>query len=88
MSATHDATFYVQVEPDFYGGGNRNLRGLRAVAMTKTRPRRPRPGAVLVKLTLRVPDAVFLPLRPEAVVVVPESMAVVGPIEALVGDPR
>lgn len=88
--STHDATFYAQVEPEWhgsYGGNDPALRGIKVVTVTQQRPRHPRGGTVTVKLTIRVPDAAFLPLRPEAVVVVPESMTEVNPIEVEAVEP-
>jgi hypothetical protein len=90
-SPTHvDATFYAQVEP-IWGwartAADRPLTGAKAVHITQKRPERQRGGTVLVKLTIRVPRAAFLPLRPEAVVVVPEDMTLTQPIEVLAGDP-
>lgn len=85
MSGTHDATFYVQIEPEWSRypseNGDRVIRALKAVGITQRWPSRPRGGTVTAKLTIRIPDAAFLPLRPEAIVVVPEDMVVVNPIE-------
>lgn len=86
-----DATFYAQVEPDWSGyttgAGDRVLRGAKAVAITQKRPSRPKSGSVLVKLTVRIPAAAFLPLRPEAIVVIPEGMTVTTPVEVVAEDP-
>ncbi len=85
-----DATFYAQVEPEWgyaYGGGEPPLRGAKVLRVTQKRPTRQASGTVLVKLTLRIPEGAFRPLRPEAVVVIPESMAVAQPIEVEAGDP-
>lgn len=91
VPGSHDTTFYVQIDPTFYSyinsEGERSLSHIRAVAITQKRPSRPRAGTVMVKLTIRVPDAAFLPLRPEAIVVVPENMTMVNPIEVLANDP-
>lgn len=85
-----DATFYVQVEPKWgysYAGMEPPLVGAKAVRMSQKKPGRPAPGTVMVKMTLRIPDAAFLPLRPEAVVVVPEDMVVTNPLEVSAEDP-
>jgi hypothetical protein len=93
MSANHkDATFYAQVEPEWSSwtnyDGEKQLRGAKVVRVTQEKPKRPLPGVVLVKLTIRVPSAAFLPLRPEAVVVIPEEMTAASlPIEVEAGDP-
>jgi hypothetical protein len=88
-----DATFFAQVEPE-WGAYDRTLdqrmpRAAKVVALTQKRPDRPRPNTVIVKLTVRVPKAAFLPLRPEAVVVIPEDMVVANePVEVTAEDPR
>jgi hypothetical protein len=87
-----DATFYAQVEPEWGyrapGDEERSLRRVRVVRVTQQRPTQPKPGTVLVKLTLRVPAAAFYPLRPEAVVVVPESLTEATPVEVVAEDPH
>ncbi|WP_346007421.1 hypothetical protein [Janibacter terrae] len=91
MTNTHDATFYVQIEPEFrtpYGGVDPQVRSIKAVRITQQKPESPKPGTVTTKLTVRVPDAAFLPLRPEAVIVVPDDMVAANdPIEVEAGDP-
>lgn len=93
MSEYVDATFYVQVEPEWiFGGRSRDtanaVRGAKAVALTQNKPGRQKPGTVLTKLTVRVPKAAFVPLRPEAIVVIPEDMlASSEPLEVEAGDP-
>lgn len=86
-----DATFFAQVEPEFSRYGNRDgLRDVvraKVIALTQKRPDKPRGGTVLVKLTLRVPKAAFLPLRPEAIVVIPEDMTVTTPVEVIAEEP-
>jgi hypothetical protein len=84
---TLDATFYVQIEPEFVGRENPWVRAIKAVGLTQKRPQRQRPGTVMVKLTVRVPTAAFMPLRPEAIVVVPEDMTVTEPLVVEAGDP-
>ena len=71
MSGKHvDATFYAQVEPEWStyitSNGERALRGAKVVTITQKKPTRPKGGTVLVKLTIRVPESAFMPLRPEA----------------------
>ncbi len=86
-----DATFYAQVEPDWsryvYGDGEKLLEGAKVVQITQKRPTRPRGGTVLLKLTVRVPAGAFLPLRPEAVVTIPDGMTVTTPVEVVAEDP-
>lgn len=87
-----DATFYAQVEPEWgYKPSYETeapLRAAKVVNVTQKRPSRPKPGTVLVKLTLRVPAAAFYPLRPEAIVVVPESLTEATPLEVVAEDPH
>lgn len=91
MSTHHDATFFIQIEPEWSGypgpDGSRRLLAIKAAGITQKRPTRPRSGVVVAKLTIRIPDAAFLPLRPEAVVVVPEDMVITSPVEVVAEDP-
>lgn len=88
MTTHHDATFYVQIEPEFSSYNPERVIRAKAVAITQQKPRSPRGGTVTCKLTVRVPDAAFLPLQPEAIIVVPEDMvAANAPIEVEAGDP-
>ncbi len=85
-----DATFYAQVEPEWSTStyaGERQLVGAKVVTITQKRPTRPRGGTVLTKLTVRVPASAFLPLRPEAIVVIPDDMTVTTPVEVIAEDP-
>lgn len=89
--STKDATFYVQIEPDFSrwsvdANGDARLDSIKAVALTQKKPERPRSGVVVAKLTVRVPNAAFMPLRPSAIFVVPEDMVTTNPIEVEAGD--
>jgi len=84
MSGTHDANFYLQVKPDRYPSGK--VRSLRAVRLTQGRPTEPAGDTVLVKLSLRLPDAAFEPLAPE-VIIVPEFQALRSAMEIEVLNP-
>lgn len=89
------ATFFVQIEPiwarhTIHGEEHPRLQGAKAIGMTLTRPKQPRGdrGTVIVQLTVELPDGVFLPLRPQAVIVVPEGMtALAQPITVEAVDP-
>lgn len=91
MSTSKDATFYVQIEPIWSrwtnASGDKVLNSIKAVGITQTRPTRPRSGVIVAKLTLRVPGSAFMPLRPEAIVVVPEDMVITSPLEVAAEDP-
>lgn len=85
-----DATFYAQVEPVWgytYGGEQRPCKGAKVVTITQQRPNKPRGGTVLVKLTIRLPAGVFLPLQPEAVIEIPASLSETHPVEITASDP-
>lgn len=81
------ATFYVQLEPVFGFGtdpatGERYIRGAKAVAITQSRPTRPKAGTIAVRLEVLVPQSLFLPLRPAAVIALPEDLGVLStPVE-------
>lgn len=82
------ATCYLQVQPEFFRYlGEQKVREARIVRMTQRPPEgNQRGGTVLVKITVDIPDGAFLPLRPEAVVVIPEGMALTKPIEVEAED--
>jgi hypothetical protein len=91
--ASVDAPVYLQVEPVFesyvrHGEDERRLQGARVKRMTLTRPDKPLGGSVLVKVVLRIPAGVFYPLRPEAVVVIPETLTELQTIEVVASDPH
>lgn len=71
-----DVPVYLLVEPQWKdrrwwsdAQGRPILEGAKVVKSTQGRPSIPREG-VITKVTLRIPAAAFLPLQPEAVVVV------------------
>ena len=84
---SHEAEFYVQIEAELYGPDPGRVRDIKAVALTQKRPQRQRSGTVMVKLRVRVPDGAFLPLRPEAIIVIPDGMTIAAPIEIEAVDP-
>lgn len=89
MSDTVDARFYVQIEPDLQYrtvGNEPRVVGAKAARITQGRSLNPIPGTVQVKLTIRLPKAVFLPLRPEAVIVVPADFVFTDPIHVEADD--
>ena len=95
MMETVKATVYLQVEPEYprwVSGNNRDdiraIQGARVVGSTQNRSRSPKPGTVEVKITIEVPKSAFLPLRPEAVVVIPEALTTPHPIEVEALDPN
>lgn len=78
------ATTYLQIEPDWSYDATMVL-GAKVVRCTQRAPKdKQLSGTVLVKITVDLPEAAFLPLIPEAVVTIPEDLAV--PMVE-VGDP-
>lgn len=87
-----DATFYVQLSPEWSRyqrdpAGNRVLERAKFANATIQKPQAQKSGTVLLKLTVRVPAGAFLPLSPEAVVVIPDGMTVTEPIAVEASDP-
>lgn len=84
------ATTHLQVAPEIatwlQEGHPNRIQGAKVVASTQGRSAKPKPGTIEVKITIEIPKSAFLPLRPEAVVVVPESMTVPHPIEVEAED--
>lgn len=78
---TVKATVYLQVQPEHYRyastddkeTGN-DITRAKVVGSTQNRSERPKGGTVEVKLTIEIPKSAFLPLRPQATIVVPESL--------------
>lgn len=64
------------------------VKAHKVVGFTQKRPGKPRSGTVLVKLTIDIPDGAFMPLEPEAVVTIPDSLTVLAPIEVEAEDPN
>lgn len=87
---TVDVEFYVLAEPVWHdwlkdAQGRPLLRSAKVVKATQGKPTVPREG-VATKLTLRFPASAFLPLQPEAVVVIQPGDAETITVEAT--DPR
>lgn len=76
MSVT--ASCYLQVEGDVRGG--RMVYGAKVVGFTLGPPGRPKPGTICVKVNLKIPDAAFLRLIPEADVEIPEDWWTTTPV--------
>lgn len=83
-----DATFYVQLAPEYRYSGSAIL-GATAVRMTKLKPASPQGGTVTVKLTVRLPRSAFTPLEPAVVVTIPEHLTRPTPAVGVeVGNPE
>jgi len=61
-------TCYIQVEPVWAYRDKNRLNGANVKRVTRKRPDSPIPGSVVVKLSLDIADAAFMPLQPEATV--------------------
>lgn len=90
---THiDAIMYAQIEPEWRTYSNHDnpdhIRAAKVVALTQKPPGRPRTGTVTVKLTVRVPRAAFVALRPEAVIEIPTDLVQGNPVEVVAEDPN
>lgn len=82
------ATTYLQIEPEWSYNGQ-DVWGAKVIRSTQRDPKEnQKGGTVLVKITVDLPAAAFKPLQPEAVVVVPEHLTLVKPIEVEADDPR
>ena len=94
MSETVKATVYLQVQPEYtYWAKSRreidtprSIEGAKVVGSTQNKAQKPKPGTVEVKITVEIPKGAFLPLRPEAVVVIPEALTQPHPIEVEAED--
>lgn len=85
------ATVYLQLQPEYHHFLGRDtaagIVGAKVVGSTQNRAQKPKPGTVEVKLTVELPKGAFLPLRPEAVVVIPETLTQPHPITVEALDP-
>lgn len=84
-------TFYAQVKPTFWNSWGDQRPRVQAINVVKTTQKKPKAqlgGTVMVKLTLDIPDEAFLPLEPEAVIVVPASLVTAKPIEVEATKPE
>lgn len=85
------AEVYLQVAPEYSRwvrdrASIEAIAGAKVVASTQNRSASPRAGTVEVKLTVEIPKAAFVPLRPEAIVVVPETMTNPHPVHVEAHD--
>lgn len=79
------ATVYLQVAPEYKRwmadhSNPASIDGARVVGSTQRKAAKPRPGVVEVKLSIDIPKAAFVPLAPEAIVIVPEEMTAAHPV--------
>ncbi|PRB08594.1 hypothetical protein CQ047_11985 [Microbacterium sp. MYb72] len=91
---TVKATVYLQVQPEYsYWAKQRReldtptaIDGAKVVGYTQNKAQKPKPGTVEVKITVELPKGAFLPLRPEAIVVIPETLTQPHPVTVEASD--
>lgn len=94
MTETVKATVYLQVQPVYtYWAASRrefdtpdSIEGAKVVGSTQNRSQKPKQGTVEVKITVELPKGAFLPLRPEAIVVIPETLTTPHPVQVEAED--
>lgn len=94
MSQTVRAIVYLQVQPEYTWRAKQSrrfdepeaLEGAKIVGYTQNKAQKPKPGTVEVKVTVELPKGAFLPLRPEAIVVIPETLTTPHPVTVEAGD--
>lgn len=47
------------------------------VAITQSRPNKPKSGCIVVELTIRIPESAFLPMQPTAIIDIPDTFTAV-----------
>ena len=80
-----EAKFFVQLTPEITASGY--VRKLTADRVTQRRPSQPLPGSVTIELTVKIPDAAFLPLKPAAVIDIGAEHVLVNPVVEVVSEP-
>lgn len=85
--STHRATAYLIVKAErsrwsdvSADTGLRRVDSIKVVGSRQSRPQKLERDEIAVKVTIEVPDVVFSPITPSALVVVPSDMAMRGPI--------
>lgn len=95
MSAvrTVDAKFYAQVKASFGKRYDSNVgsqvpmvRDAKVVSITQQRVPA-KAGCIVVELTLRFPEAAFLPMQPAAVITIPDNFVGMDMVEVEALDP-
>ncbi|MCC4906947.1 hypothetical protein [Microbacterium sp. cx-59] len=88
MTDSVRATVYLQVQPDYSWRARQSgkydepsaIDGAKVVGSTQNKSQKPKPGTVEVKVVIELPKGAFLPLRPEAIVVIPETLTTPHPV--------
>jgi hypothetical protein len=72
-------TTYIQFEAEFTRGINPRVRSITAKRVTKTKPRSPIPGSIVIKVNFEIPESSFVLSAHELDVNVPaENVAAIG----------
>lgn len=74
MSGTVEATAYLTVEGTRSRYSDKSVTAAKVTRVTKGRPAQLSADQVAVRVTVQLPAAAFDPLRPEAMIVVPEEL--------------
>lgn len=94
MTDSVRATVYLQVQPEYSWRARQSgkydepsaIDGAKVVGSTQNKSQKPKPGTVEVKITIELPKGAFLPLRPEAIVVIPETLTAPHPVTVEADD--
>lgn len=94
MTDSVRATVYLQVQPEYSWRARQSgkydepsaIDGAKVVGSTQNKSQKPKPGTVEVKITIELPKGAFLPLRPEAIVVIPEILTAPHPVTVEADD--
>lgn len=78
------ATCHLQVEGEVRGD---RVVGAKVVGFTQGPPGRPRPGTLSIKVALKLPDAAFLRMIPEALVEIPDGWWTTTPVTVVSQPP-
>lgn len=86
MPETYKPSGYLVLEPVRARHGSRPIIGARMSRITQNKPTNLANGAVAVAITVQIPAAAFEPLKPAALIVVPEEL-VQHEVTAVASDP-
>lgn len=85
---TVTATMYAQIEPvwNYWNDQTKPPVGAKVRRLTQKKPDEPLGGCITVKLNIELPAQAFMPLEPEATIVVPAEF-ITQPITVTAEDP-
>lgn len=90
---TVTTTAYLQIEPVWasYHSSRDNPEAVysaKVVGLTQKRSKQPRPGTIEIKVSIEIPTGAFVPLQPEATIVIPEGLTIPHPVVVEAADPN